>query len=238
MATSSAIRPSTAAQSLAERIHRQIQGLPEGSFFGTEADLAAQHRVSHGVAREAVTRLKSLGVLESRKRRGLIVRRPDPLRLLAQSLPMLAESEHDLAELSRLRYVLEVGSIELAVLNATDEQIQQLDEYANEFESIARAGGSAEQEDELEVAFHGLILEMTGSLLVAGMQRVLSRFFNRSKQLPDPPSAKDKTIWQHHAMVSAIRDRDLERARSFVREHFKATLMYANTSKSGPPTSA
>lgn len=213
---------------LAERIRRQVQaeGWPDGSFFGTEADLAEQFGVSHGVVREAVIRLKSLGIFESRRRKGLIVRRPDPLRLLAESLPMLADSEQDVGELAQLRYVIEVGAIELAVAHATEPQIKQLEALAAEFEAVVRAGCSDEQENELELAFHGLILEMTGSRLIAGMQGVLARFFSLASpgMTPRCREQREQTIWQHRALAAAIRDRDVERARTFVREHFKGTL--------------
>lgn len=208
---------------LAESIRRNVEdrNLPSGTCLGTEADLAEQYGVSRGVAREAVMHLKSLGVLESRQRKGLIVRSPDPLKLLSDSLPFFADSADDLGELAGLRYVIEVGAIELAVLKASDDQIARLNELADAFEAVVKAHGSDEQEDELELAFHGLILEMSGSRLVAGLQRVLSRFFKLREQGATVERQSERTVWEHHALVAAIRDRDVERARTFIRNHFR-----------------
>jgi len=66
------------AQKLARVVRRRIQRLqlPDGAFFMTEAQLATRYRVSRTVAREAVSQLKALGLLESRKRKGL----PAPIR--------------------------------------------------------------------------------------------------------------------------------------------------------------
>ncbi len=210
---------------LANQIRKRIQveNLAEGVFFATEAELAEQYDASRVVVREAAMRLKSLGILESRKRKGLIVGRPDPLRLWSESLPSLMQSPEDRRELALLRYTLEVGAIESVVARATDDQIEHLSELAHQFEQVARAGGQSEKEDELELLFHGQLLKMTGSRLIAGMQHVLSCFFMNDEPASDS-SASDETIWEHHAIVSAIRDRDLDRARSMIRLHFKWVL--------------
>ena len=88
----------TQAEGLAATLRREIQESPleDGDFFMTESDLAETYGVSRTVAREAVGRLKSLGMLEGRKRKGLIIRRPDPLKLLTQTLPSLVSNEDDL----------------------------------------------------------------------------------------------------------------------------------------------
>src|SRR5690606_18068756 len=109
-------RQTSQAQELARTIRKRIQRdqLPDGSFFMTESQLAAEYGASRTVIREAVSRLQALGILEGRKRKGLLVRRPDPLRLFSSGLPSLVDSPDDWLELAQLRYVLEVGAIELA----------------------------------------------------------------------------------------------------------------------------
>lgn len=57
-----------------------------------EAQLAAEYGASRTMTRVAVSRLQARGILEGRKRQGLIVRCPDPLRLLPSRPPSLATS--------------------------------------------------------------------------------------------------------------------------------------------------
>src|SRR5690242_15625568 len=113
-ATATPARPATQANELARTIRKRIQSehLPDGSFFMTEAQLAKEYGVSRTVTREAVSRLQALGILEGRKRKGLLVRHPDPLRLLSNSLPSLVASPDEWRDLAQLRYALEVGAIE------------------------------------------------------------------------------------------------------------------------------
>jgi len=56
------------SQQLAERIQQDIEKarLPDGELFMTEAEVAERFQVSRTVAREAVGRLRAIGLLEGR----------------------------------------------------------------------------------------------------------------------------------------------------------------------------
>lgn len=206
------------ADELADKIRNRLMSdkFSEGDLFMTHAQLAQEYGVSLSTTREAVSRLQELGLLEGRKNKGLVVRRSSPVQLLSRSLPAMVRSEHDIQELALFRYVLEVGAIEVAVLNATVEQIDCLAKLADEFEQAVNRRLGVKRQNEIELAFHGLILQMTGSPLIAGMQQVLAAFFAR-----DAVEASQQDIWQHHAIVAAIRSRDVENARSMIRVHFE-----------------
>ena len=177
------------------------------------------------VARESVGRLVALGLLEGRKRKGLVVRRPDPLRLLELGLPSLVDSHQDVSELAKLRYVLEMGAIELAVRDATDEQIARLSELANELEESIR-NDENDKTVELDAAFHSVLLQMTGSSLVAGMQRVLVQFIDSPHRGSVPKvGADERIIWEHQELAAAMRDRDLNQARAMIRMQARAWLV-------------
>lgn len=222
--------PNSLTMNLSERIRHRIQSgeFNDGDFFITEAELADEYNVSRRITREAVNRLCALGLLESRKRKGLIVRHPDPVEVWANCLPSLARSQEKLAELAQFRYALEVGAVELAIKNASQGQIDQLTTLAEEFKRVARNKTDRKSRVELERQFHGLILEMSGSSLIFDMQKLLSALFENSYPARNSPILDDdvneRIIWQHFELVSAIQDRDIERARSVMRSHLKYLL--------------
>lgn len=219
-------RPTTQAHELARTIRKRIQSeqLTPGSFFMTEAQLAAEYDVSRTVAREAVSRLHALGILEGRKRKGLLVRRPDPLRLLSNSLPSLAASPQDWQEVAKLRYCLEVGAIELAIRAATEAQIERLAEITAEMEVALSSDTRSEHSVQLDLEFHAQILRMTGSELVAGMQQVLVQFFQIAPHAEPSAESAERILWEHRELLAAIRDRDVERARAMIRVQFRSSL--------------
>jgi len=198
--------------------------MTDGSFFMTEAQLAAEYGASRTVTREAVSRLQALGLLEGRKRKGLIVRCPDPLRLFQNSLPSLMTSPDDWRDLAQLRYALEVGAIELAVRAATDEQIERLGQIETDLEQAVMGDSTSAKTIELDVQFHGLILEMTGSRMIAGMQQVLVQVFQVMPKSKPSTATAERICWEHRELLDAIRDRDIERARAMIRVQLRAML--------------
>lgn len=223
--------PATQVRELAQKIRERIQKerLPDGALFMTESQLAAEYGTSRTVTREAVSRLQALGILEGRKRKGLIVRFPDPLRLFQNSLPSLVNSPEDWRDLAQLRYALEVGAIELAVRAASDEQIEQLGIIATELEKAVKKNPRSASAVQLDLKFHSLILEMTGSRLIAGMQQVLVEFFRTTPRSKPSSDSAQRICWEHRELFEAIRERDVERARAMIRVQIRKTLDASDT---------
>lgn len=210
------------ARTIRERIQREQ--VPDGTFFMTEAQLAEEYGASRTVAREAISRLQALGILEGRKRKGLVVRHPDPLLLFSKSLPSLVASPEDWRDLGQLRYALEIGAIELAVRAATEQQIEALSKIEQELEQALQADIHSPRAIELDVAFHSQILQMTGSRLIAGMQQVLVQFFQLAPRCEATPATAQRIIWEHRELFHAIRERDVERARAMVRVQIRSAM--------------
>ncbi|PCJ63152.1 MAG: GntR family transcriptional regulator [Candidatus Hydrogenedentota bacterium] len=219
----------TLANTLASRIYDDIlaSDLTEGDVFMTGDQVEVQYGISRGIAREALSQLRSLGILQSRQRKGLIVSRPDPVQLMSRWVPLYCRggTEGEFEQLAQLRYVLELGAIELAVSNAIDEQRSVLSELVFEFEGVASKHGHDENADRIDLAFHSLILEMTGNPLISGMHRVISNYFAISREM-DPMPGEDATtaIREHHIIADAIAQGDRELARTVLRTHLDKTI--------------
>ncbi len=226
-------RPAPQSDSLANRlalkIHEDIvaSDLSEGEFFMTGDQVEAHYDVSRSIAREALSQLRSLGILESRQKKGLLVSRPDPIHLMSRWVPLYGRDgkEGEFMRLAQLRYVLEVGAVDLAVGHATEAQLARLGELADTFESIAAESGHTPEADAIDLAFHRLILEMTGNPLIAGMHQVLSGYFAASTQVaPNPKENAAMSIREHHLIAEAFRRGDGALASSLLRAHLERTL--------------
>jgi DNA-binding FadR family transcriptional regulator len=229
------------ASRLAGEIRRHIaeSGLSEGDVFATEAQLAEQFGVSRRVAREAVNYLRALGILRVRRRIGLIVGAADPVRLMSRSVSHFARESGNLAELARLRYVLEVGAVDLAVANITPEQVALLGDLAAQFSGVVAASPTDPDRGEvhrIELAFHRAILEATGSALIAGMHGVLADFFAEyMPHIRKDPQSHLASAWQHQAIADAFSRRDVEQARSLLRLHLHETVTSLEGSRHADP---
>jgi len=217
----------TLANSVADQILADLRasGLHEGELFLTGDQVSKRYAVSRSIAREAVSRVQALGVLEGRQRKGLILSRPDPVAITRQWLPFYcpASDLENLLTLAQFRYALEIGTIDLAVAHATEDQLESLAQSAAAFETIARIHGHTREADEADAAFHKVILEMTGNALIAGMHHVLSDYFHASTQLPLLRDGT-KAIREHQIIVEAFRRRDGETVRAILRAHLAGTV--------------
>jgi GntR family transcriptional regulator, transcriptional repressor for pyruvate dehydrogenase complex len=220
----------TLANNIAFAIRRQIisEDLAHGDFFRTEGDLADQFSVSRNVLREAISRLRGLGILKSRQKKGLIVGDPSLADLVSLGLPFYARRADRFRQVCQMRYALEIGSIELAVANATERDVRHLKASAERFEEAVRRG-NAKGVDAADLSFHLLLLSMTHNDLIAGMHRVLSDFFSEAGvNLPAWNEPVPNTVGQHHAISAAIARRDVRRAHAILRQHL-ASLRDART---------
>jgi GntR family transcriptional regulator, transcriptional repressor for pyruvate dehydrogenase complex len=217
----------TLANTVADQILEDIltSDLQAGDLFMTGDQVRERYAVSRSVAREAVSRIQALGVLECRQRKGLLVARPDPVQLTKQWLPFYCRKSDldDLLTLAQLRYALEAGAVDLAVSHASEEQVETLAQRAAAFAAIAGKFGPNVEADQADLAFHKVILEMTGNILIAGMYRVISDYFHASTQLPLLTDAS-KAIREHQVIVEAFRRRDNETVRAVMRAHLETTL--------------
>lgn len=217
----------TLANSVAERIYRDIvaAGLHEGDFFMTGDAVVERYQVSRTIAREALSQLRGLGVLKSRQKKGLLVARPDPVKLASHWVPLYCPASDPSAfrVLAQLRYALEMGAVDLAVANASTKAIEHLAELAAEFERLAAHACHTPETDRIDLTFHKTILEMTGNPLISGMHRVLSNYFQASTTL-DPLDDATKAIREHHMVVDALRTRDRDLVRTLLRSHLERTI--------------
>ena len=202
-------------------------GLGPGEPFAVEADLEKKLNVSRVVLREAVSRLRALGILQSRQGVGLIVSKPDPVMLFEQAIAGYALDSVDIAQLAELRYCIEIGAVELAVTRAVEGQLARLTELAEELAECHAGRSSGRVINDVELDFHSTMLQATHSPMVMRMHRVLAVFFVRSVKETDlypVDETTERSAWEHRVIAEAFRQRSVERARALLAGHLSALL--------------
>ncbi len=142
-----------------------------GDSLPKELELAEALGVSRNVVREALSRLRMLGMVETRKKRGMVLARPDILGTLERVLDPLIIDKETLQDIFELRLVLEMGLAELLYIRKTDKDIAQL-------EAIAKKEITDDSfRIKNEIAFHGKLYEMTGNDTLKRFQIMLLPIF-------------------------------------------------------------
>src|SRR5690606_40413916 len=108
----------------------QNNKLKVGDVLPKELDLAESLGVSRTVVREALLRLKTIGLIESKKHKGAVLKNPDVLGSLRKVFhPSILDTE-TLKDIFEMRLALEVGMADFIVSKVTDEDIRELEEIA------------------------------------------------------------------------------------------------------------
>lgn len=197
--------------------------LQPGNPLPKEEELAEMFQVSRRVVREALSRLQFLGVLSSRKRRGIVLEKPKVFDALSRVIDPFFYDEAGRKDFMMLRFSMEVGMVEILLKNITPEEVEELEEIVAEEE--------ADPADyalymNCDYRFHATIYKATGSRSLEAFQMLLYRFFseNLKKHTAHSPANyanrfnEPKTV-SHRTILEAIRAGDPERLRALIREH-------------------
>lgn len=217
------------AESLEQRI---LEGaLKAGDRLQPERELAVELGVSRPSLREAIQKLISKGLLNSRQGGGTFVTDRlnstfyDPWQELLSVHP---NSREDLLDFRRM---LEGQSAEWAAERATDADI---DRIAATYEAVNREFPADDRtvQAALDMAFHQAIAEASHNLLIGHLTRTMLRLMEDNirlnlTELGAVSRAAGLLRDQHTALFEAIRDRKPAAARTAAETHIdfvRATL--------------
>ena len=189
-----------------KRNYKPGDGLP------TELEMAQSLAVSRNVVREALSRLRMLGIVETRKKRGMVMSKPDILGSFERVLDPLIIDEPTLRDIFELRLVLEMGLPDLLFPRLTDEHVTILEKIAREEET----SDSFRIQNEIE--FHGKLYEITGNNTLKRFQVMLLPIFEYVITQEQKP-IRGKI--SHAGLVELIKTGNKEAFRQGMLEHLR-----------------
>ncbi len=193
------------------------KGFKVGDALPKEIELSETLGVSRTVVREAMLRLRMVGLVESKKHRGAILTNPDLLSPLKKSLHPSILAEKTLQDIFEMRLVLEVGMADLLFDKITDQDIEDLEKIvANEPANPDATLFNIED----EVLFHGKLYEISNNQMLKDFQHMLLPVFqyvHTSGMLSKP--SQSKTFISHRGLVDILKVGNPEIFRNAMRKH-------------------
>ncbi|GIV62119.1 FadR family transcriptional regulator [Rhodocaloribacter litoris] len=188
-----------------------------GDVLPKETELADAFGVSRTVVREALTRLKVRGLIESNKRKGSVVTHPDVLTNIERVLQPQILDQETLKDLFELRLVLEVGMADLVFSRLQQKDLRELEEIVKD----EPEGGSAFLFDiEFEARFHGKLYEISGNRTLQRFQTLLLPIFgyvhDKALQARHDPT---RPFISHRGLVDILRSGTPDEYRRAMRLH-------------------
>lgn len=212
------------AEQLAAEIRRG--GLAPGDKLPTEAQLVAQFGVSRTVVREAVSRLKSLGLVDSRQGSGVFVCAQAsfaPLHFEAQH----AASQAAVVQMVELRRALEAEVAALAAQRRSASDLRRIQAAVRALDAAVQGGGDGVRED---VEFHRAIAQAADNPFLLQTLAYLGQFLHGATQVTRANEARRHDFAQavqdeHAAIVQAVQAGDPQAARAAAAGHMDNAIL-------------
>jgi len=197
----------------------QKRKLKVGDTIPKELELAETLGVSRTVIREALLRLRMMGLIESKKKKGSVITSPDLLGMMSKSMNPHILDQETLKEIFEIRLVLEIGMADLLFRRVIKKDIADLKE-------IVKNEPPAAQYHlfniDHEIAFHGKLYEITGNETLKKFQKMLLPVFDyvhKSGLLKKQPLLK--TFTSHKTLVNILEKGNPEEFRNGMRNHLE-----------------
>lgn len=210
---------------IASRLGARINSgeFPRGSKLPSERELSMEYAVSRPVIREALSQLKSQGLVEARAGSGVFVsENPDAHVFRMQNFDI--EGTESLAQVLELLLAIEVAATQSAAIHRTESDLRNI---RRELLGMEYAIASDELGDQHDFAFHAAIVAAThnphfvslSKHLEYGARNVIRQA--RANTRENRPELLNAVQAEHQAIYQAIVDGDAKAAGDAAGQHLK-----------------
>jgi GntR family transcriptional repressor for pyruvate dehydrogenase complex len=207
---------------VAQQLASEITGgrLRAGQKLPPESRLAEQFAVSRTVVREAVSRLKSLGLVDSRQGSGVYVSASPPYPPLNFDARH-GESRSAVIQMAEVRRALEAEAAGLAAQRRQPQDLERLQSAVLELDRAVGSGGDGVEED---LKFHQAIADAAHNPFLIGTLDYLAQFMRGAIGVTRANEARRADFAaqvreEHAAVLRAIESGDVAQARAAASSH-------------------
>ena len=192
-----------------------------GDPLPNEKEFVEMFSVGRNVVREAMSRLR---ILESRTKRGIIVKEPPLLNGFKKVLDPQLLSVPTIKELMGMRIAMEVGIAEFVFTNVTEKDIEELEQIISRQKAIGVNNLSIED----EMQFHKKIYEVAGNDFILNFYELMQPVFVFAKhnyesyfEPINKKLLKSDELVTHSDLLQAIKDKDKNLYQEKIRKHLR-----------------
>lgn len=199
--------------------------LKPGDSIPKELEFAESLGVSRTVVREALLRLRTLGLIDSKKHKGMTLKRPDIINNFARMMDPTLLGEDTLKQLFEFRLILEMGMADFLFEHKTKKDMDELEKIvaAEEAEGTGKIRFTLDK----EVAFHGKLYQMSNNSTLQKFQDLLLPVFNyvylkdTKKSDLDVYQFSDGEFVNHRMLMENLKVGTPETFRTAMRRHLE-----------------
>lgn len=197
--------------------------LRPGESLPPERDLQAMFGVGRPAIREALITLQRAGLVDIGNGAPARVARPNMRDVVAGMMPavhqIIANAEGQ-KQLQGVRVFMEVGLVRSAAVNATEEDLKQLQQT---LKANKEAIGDAVAFARTDIAFHRMFAEITRNSAFLVLHDAMSDWLREQRRIALMEKDEDKAGYAAHARIyAAVAAHDPDAAETAMRAHLES----------------
>lgn len=212
-------------RSLVDKVEKNLidffsqKQLQPGDSIPKEIELAEIMGVSRTVIRESLTRLKTMGLIESKKHKGAVIKSPSLSAVLKKSMIPGILDNSTLKDIFEIRLILEIGMADLIFQRLTPQDIEDLIKIT---ETEPDSSDTVLFDIDHEVQFHGKLYEITRNESLKNFQNMLLPIFSYvyDSGLINRPVQK-KSYVSHKGLIDVLKNGTKDDFRIAMRKHLE-----------------
>ncbi|MBQ9500592.1 MAG: FadR family transcriptional regulator [Lentisphaeria bacterium] len=200
--------------------------LKEGAPLPTELELSSRLGVSRSILREALRHFRTLGIITSKSKTGSKLEKLFPSDPYQSYRPFLIRQPGILPKLIQLRGIIESGSAELIVMQATAERIEAMKKFNRQLREARKLADRTMA----DCLFHSELLRCVENPFVDNLIPLFSDFF---QQVMSTVSGSIKTkqediVKEHERIIACIEKKDSAGVRAMLCVHNQANVDFVS----------
>jgi GntR family transcriptional regulator, transcriptional repressor for pyruvate dehydrogenase complex len=189
-------------------VHQPGERLPSLRVLGEQLG------VGQSTLREAISSLKTVGLLTIKQGEGTFVAKFEPEEILSAFESITPITRQDIVELLEVRKIIEVGTVRLAAERRTEEDLAMMDAAIEEMETALESGDLGDQAD---LKFHIAIAHASHNDILNAVMVSISETMEHSVranrlELYKTPGVPEQLYREHLDIGEAIRQQNPGRA--------------------------
>ena len=215
---------------LADQVEKQLldyfveKGFTVGSSIPNEMELAESLGVGRSVVREALSRFKMMGMIETRTKVGMTLSEPSLFSGLERCINPYLLSERTMESLLEFRVAIELGISKLIFRNITEEDLAELEHI------VASAGAPKHNKYTLlsEYEFHTKLYRITHNKAIIEFQKLIHPImeFIKQKEADVFNELRKGDIVTHRDLLELLKKGDVEGYEKALERHFNIYTIY------------
>ncbi len=219
-------------QSVIEKLLEMVEQaeVSPGDPFPPERELVERWGVSRNVLREAFHVLAERGIVHSIQGKGRFLRKIPDMGVSREGI-IFAMERDSLTEIYEVRLSLELSAIDRAVEKASDQDIENLEKKFDEIKRLFLRTQKVIREFEIHLGYATLSGNFMLEQMVSTTIKLISDFMNSTFVDVLEKHKVDDYIREHSLIIHHIKQRNADKAKSVLVDHFNRTTEWILTFK-------